>query len=709
VRNTICIVLWLLLGCCSPCALSAIDNTIAIVNNSGEAQAQFPVQLGRPFVRGEIRPGYSVKAVIEGKPVPTQVDVKQRWEDGSLKHAILAFIVDAVPARGTVTVAIRPAAPDGVAGVPLTRAQMLLPRFDFDARMEIGGVSASARAMLEHGDYQAWTNGAIATSVILADHSIHRKYDFSAVSVRPIFHATFWPSLGKVRVRFIGENALNVRMSDSEYDLLLKLGGKAPKAVYEKRAVRHYAATRWTKEFWLGGEPERRVSIDSNLRYLKETGFVPNYDTAPVLFERHLADYYAAWSKRPKDLYDAGLWTKYMPTTGGRSDLGPVPEWVARWLHTGDWRMREIALTSADLAAAWPIIYREGDATKRFDRAAGVPAIGRPVSVNAWANLWIITNNGVPNFVRGSRIKGPDYPYVNGGWHPDGAHQPDPYSVAYMLTGDYWYLEQLQFWAAAWALMYNPAYRPAGIARIADEVRGDAWVFRNRVNAAFLSPDGTPEQSYFKTITEDALAIWEGERKIAGRYAGTPLWEWAQKNAEQSPLHFWRGGSAPRESLVTVNVAATESLWMDYYVMIALAMAKEKGFASGPLLAWHSHVLTSQFSAPGHDPRFLAAYRTPVRKVDGGYFKTWDEIRNEYTDPAEVLRSFSSNAYSVQAAAAAAAIAGEPGGMAAWRWLLSNVREARWYDATSEMRWSIVPRTTDDVHRDHAAASGQLH
>lgn len=695
-RNSICIVLWLFLGCCSSGALSAVDNTIAVMNHTGEAHARFPVQIGRPFVKGEIRQGYSVEAVIAGKPVPTQVDVKQRWNDGSVKHAILAFIVDAVPARSTVTVALRPAANRPVGGVALTRAQMLLPEFDFDAQMEIGGISASARAMLEQNDYQNWTSGPIATSIILADHSVNRKYDIGAAAVRPIFHATFWPSLRKVRVRFIGENALNVRMNDSEYDLVLKLGSKAQKTVYEKRPVRHYAATRWTKEFWLGGEPEHRISIDSNLRYLKETGFVPNYDTSQTLSERDLADDYAAWSKRPRDLYDAGMWTKFMPATGGRGDLGPIPEWVARWLYTGDWRMRDMALTSADLAAAWPIIYREGDAAKRFDRAGKVPAIGRPISVNAWPNLWIITNNGVPYFVRGNRIKGPDYPYVNGGWQPDGAHQPDPYSVPYMLTGDYWYLEQLQFWAATWALMYNPAYRPAGIARIIDEVRGDAWVFRNRVNAAFLSPDGTPEQTYFNSITEDALAIWEGERKIRGHYVATGLWQWAPKSADQSPLHFWRGGSIPRENLVSVNVAASESLWMDYYVMIVLAMAKDKGYAAGPLLTWHSHLLTSQFAEPGHDPRFAAAYRTPVRRIDGRYFQTWKEIRDEYTNPSEVLGGFAANSYAVHAAAAGAAVADESGGSTAWQWLNANVREAKWYSWSADSRWAIVPRPAHD-------------
>ncbi|HEX2829532.1 MAG TPA: hypothetical protein VHP37_24520 [Burkholderiales bacterium] len=684
-----------LLVCCAGAA-AAPRNSVSIINRSGAEELNYPVQLGRPFVEGEVAPGKSVEARIDDRPLQTQVDVKQRWPDGSLKYAIVLFVVPKLPAGQPVEVVLHPAGAAAEA-VPLRPAEMLDARFDFDATINVAGTSISAREMLSRGDFAYWTSGPVATTVILGDHSARRTYDVRASSFRPIFHATFWPAINKVRVRFIGENSLTTDIRDSRYDLMLSAGHARAQTFYEKRDVKHYAATRWTKEYWLGGEPARNVDVDYNLAYLSATRFVPNLEIAArAENSRAVAQYHSRWLKQPRDLYDAGLWTKYMPTTGGRDDIGLMPEWVARWIASGDARMREVALGSADLAAAWPVHYREGNAARKYDASGKIAAIGRPVSVVAWPTIWLVNNAGVPYFVKGDRITEQAYPHVSGGWIADGAHQPDPFSIAYVVTGDYWYLKELQFWAAAWALMYNPGFRPPGVARIDDQVRGDAWVFQNRVNAAFLSPDGTPEQAYFRTLVDQALAIWEGERDVHGRYSGSDLWSWARRNAvERSPLHFWGRGSTESRALanfVTPQVAATEPLWMNYYVMAVLGVAKEKGFATAPLLRWHSRLLTTQFGAKGYDSRLLAAYVTPMKRSNGTYFQTWEEIGNAYASVAKVNRSFDNSAYAIQAATAAAFVSGEESGADAWSWLSKNVRQARWYDPTANARWAVVPR-----------------
>ena len=46
------------------------------------------------------------------------------------------------------------------------------------------------------------------TSVILSDHSSARSFDIGFDgnrSFRPIFHATFWLGINKVKIRYIGE------------------------------------------------------------------------------------------------------------------------------------------------------------------------------------------------------------------------------------------------------------------------------------------------------------------------------------------------------------------------------------------------------------------------------------------------------------------------------------------------------------------------
>ena len=68
-------------------------------------------------------------------------------------------------------------------------------------------------------------------------------------------------------------------------------------------------------------------------------------------------------------LYDAGLWTRYMPTTGGRSEIGPYPDWQVCWLYSGDAHMFALVEGMAELAGAWPMHVREGNPAKRFDVA----------------------------------------------------------------------------------------------------------------------------------------------------------------------------------------------------------------------------------------------------------------------------------------------------------------------------------------------------
>src|SRR5262249_28373135 len=120
----------------------------------------------------------------------------------------------------------------------------------------------------------------------------------------------------------------------------------------------------------------------------------------------------------------------------------------------------------------------------------------------------------------------------DGGWIADVAHQPDYFSPVYTLTGDYFYLEELYFWAAwraastNWTNAYPYGRGPTGdTGGIYDEVRGDAWTLRNRAQTAFLAPDGIPEKTYFTRLTNDAIAVWEGTLNLTGTaFQGNASW-----------------------------------------------------------------------------------------------------------------------------------------------------------------------------------------
>ena len=73
-----------------------------------------------------------------------------------------------------------------------------------------------------------------------------------------------------------------------------------------------------------------------------------------------------------------------MGQAGDNPHIGPYPRWVTLWLFTGDWRMRQMVLGVANVAAAYPMGLRESDPTRRYSRADAVGSgtgLGRNLSI----------------------------------------------------------------------------------------------------------------------------------------------------------------------------------------------------------------------------------------------------------------------------------------------------------------------------------------
>jgi len=712
-------------GSLSGMAQSDATNFITIREKAGVTTNQYPIQIGRPFVPGEI-PNFP-QAVIGNTNLVTQADVKSRWPDGSVKHAILSFYLPALVANSTVTVNFINQVSGNNSGF-LAKADMLATGLNFDATMELanGGttLSASARTMLNADKFEYWHQGAVMTSVIIADHSTARASDlgFDAnKSFRPIFHATFWPAINKVKVRYIGEIANTEALQDQVYALALKLGNTAPLTVYTKPSFTHIAASRWTKEFWLGGVPPT-IEINHNLTYLAKTKTLPNYDTSRVIPESALAqaytDPYSGWSFVAKDLYDPGNMLKYMGSTGGRDEIGPYPTWTVRWLYTGDRRVQEQTFGNANLSAAFPVHFREGNGAKTFE-SGGTNALGRVLSIQARPTVFLNSGNFYINFQYTNPADKivPVGAMTDEGWYPDGAHQPDFHSPLYLLTGDYFHLEEMYFWAS-WGAAYTSPGTDVSYGRgptsstggITGEVRSDAWIFRNRAQAAFLAPDGTPEKAYFTKLTNDAIAIWEGTVGITGTpNQGNANWNWGNTIAVQKygphgvptipALRFWEeGGTVPSWSEEVDPAMATNRTppWQHAFLIYSLGQAKNLGFASEPLLTWLSPMMIGQLTNPGYDPYLVGAYQMPaVRKTDNRFFDLWSQEKTGFLGNYNAQQIFTdqlsdaNHGYPMIAIPATGMVAHHPGGSAAWSFIQQQVLTAS--SLNSNPKWLILP------------------
>ena len=697
---------------------SNADNTVRVSSASGAAVLNYPLQFARAFIAGEI--AHAPQVLVDGVPAQSQADVKNRWPDGSVKFAVISLVIPELPAAGAATLTFRDTARmrrSHAAGWALAE---MFP--DFDATIvisEIGASEASARQMLLAGDYAVWAEGPVATTVVCHDRSPGRVYDIGFSehrSIHPWFVVTFWHQLGTAFIRYVAEISNTECLEAQTYDLVLRAGGAV---VYSQAEVAQRAATRWTRSAWYGGDVEPRVNIDHNLRYLAATKLVANYDPTIVIPEATIAAHHEAWLSTDRSIGGAGWFCKYMPTTGGRKDIGIAVSWAVSALLTGDWRYRAIMTGQAELAGAWNRMMREGDHSK--------PNFGRTVHVHTRPSYWYMDARVTPAPEDAVTVIAAG---ADDGWFADTAHQPDPFTIPYLLTGDPYYLDSLELWNGSNSLSTNPGPGVNGrgggyfVAWGDGQVRAQAWMYRTLFHAAALMPDADPLRAEFARMVSDAIAKDEGQRGVTGTaYEGTPRWLYGGtalgttgdgwKGLGPPPCRWWAdvGAYAATDPVfydVEVSYSA-HSTWMVTFIAAALGRGHELGFPCADLLAWVAPHIIGQLISSG-PPQLISQYVIPDRgwQPDGSanWFLSWDEAVLGWSEQKasgllngeiELVYWPMGSCYFTQARNAASFTTDLPGGIEAWA-ALEDLIERKTLecgygiDWASDPTWSCIPR-----------------
>ncbi len=192
--------------------------------------------------------------------------------------------------------------------------------------------------------------------------------------------------------------------------------------------------------------------------------------------------------KRPMDV--AGIMVD-MGSTGERPEIGPTTEYQATYLTTLDPAALSASLAQAEVAGSVPVHMR--------DENTGAPINFYHYPMANWywqpkANPWIKTKADVQG--------GLQCP-----WRPEDAHDPALSYVPYLLTGDPYFLEELQFQGTQ-ALGWTAYHRSSGL-QVVDpgQTRGEAWSLRTIFQLARVSPDVPPKwllpRSYWKHVLDD--------------------------------------------------------------------------------------------------------------------------------------------------------------------------------------------------------------
>lgn len=699
--------------------LSAALNTLFVRSSAGVALQNQPLQFGRPFRSGEI--ANCPQLTLDGEPIATQADVKTRYDDGSVRFSVVSAILPSVSERGSTLGFV-----DAPCSQPSTAnaGELLGEEYDFDAIVELNAGSAgvvSARDLVLKKKFSLWTSGPVVTTAIIADHA-GKSADLGTdahKSVRPSFEVQFWPSLQLVRTRVVMEVADVEKIQNQHYVVSIRLGYRRPREAYRSDSVEHAYMTRWTKVFW-NGAPPADLDIDYNVGYLASTQAIPNYDASIRLSPSTRSAIVSGWQKAKKDIYEPGMWTRAMHTTGGRADIGPYPKWMVAWLYDGSAALREVALGQADLAGAWPVHLREGSSDKRLVRGKGDRALGMPVSGYARPTLTMadLRYEWTAREDRANVVGKTD----SGGWHADVAHQPQPFFLPYLLTGEHFYLEQMQFWAgftlldSGWggygrsctSRSVSTSYMGFGEQQ---QARATAWALRMLAEAAWATPEHDGGyRDYLRTAYEDVVTRLEGRRGVVrGTNKDRADWQWAKSKGDCSdgalsthnPLHYWGTGNQAYGS--NASVKRYEATWQYGFIMYALNRGVELGLPATALREWFAHFFVSAATEKGEIPYHLSDYTLPVIDADtDGFYQDWSQVHAEYRDydgakswppntkPDSNSKNSLDQGYATVALTALASTSGTPGSALAWDGFAKAHYEA--WGWGRDPKWAILPR-----------------
>jgi len=523
----------------APAPIAGAIATLWLERGKGASKAEtVPVTFGQVFAPGALKRETRLGFVLaDGKRIALQMDAKAFHADGTVRHAILSGILPAPAAQPMALGLVKlngdprrdPAAP---ASANATPAALIQAGLTANVKLVIDGKPyvASLERLLAKGAPAVWLSGPVAhewhASAPLAEAGGQQHPHLAAR-----FAVRWYPALKQARVDVTIENnwAYEAAPQNFTYDADIEVGGAT---VYRKAGLTHYHHARWRTLAWWGGAPALHLRHDT--RQLIDSLALPNYDPALKIDERALAQMASAWKGAATEPMGVGTATQSMPGTGGRPDIGLLPSWAVTYLLSMDARAKTVTLGTADLAGSWSMHFR--------DRRTGLP-----VSLLDYPYMTILgkasdTRNPATGkseaFPGCARDKACDTPNEH-----DVAHQPNFAYLPYLLTGDHYYLEELQFWAMYDVFSTNPGYRQnrKGLV-MSGQLRSQAWSLRTLAEAAYITPEGHPLKPHFVQILNSNLDWYNAEytNKPTANTLGIITSGYALSHPEQAGIAPWQ-------------------------------------------------------------------------------------------------------------------------------------------------------------------------
>lgn len=570
-----------------------------VQNNTKEESPADYLTFGQAFAEGALKPGTPVMALYGANALPAQIDVKALNSDGSVRHAAVTVATPELKAGREVRGALvaLPAKPLA----DFDAAALISVGYAFPLRLKfVVGAGAANQLTLEARDLvlaalakaggDRWLDGPLVKEV--------RVEKLAAPHLLLRFDVRIYRD-GDVRtsLAFSNEKSFSLGRRDLVYDVTI--GGDEAPAFYVKDLAQHRSSV-WRRSFWSGAAPRLHLVRDVDL-LIRARALLP-LDRSQGASGRAIADLAAKLDNAAP--LSSALVLKYFPTTGGRGDIGPYPQWTALHLVAQNGTTEALMLANAEAAGAVPWHF--------IDEKTGAP-----INIESRRKFWA-DERGLQEQYAPDRPHRDIFASGDGGWTPDHAHKPSLTYVPYLLTADRFYADELAM-QAAWAIFGRwPDLREGGLKAIdVEQARASAWSLRDLSDAAFILPEGHKLKRYFEKAV--ALNLEMMRAKYIDRRA--------MKSAGEVEGYIEEPVNREADKI---------SPWQQDYMAIELALAAKRGDENArALLGWMTNFQAGRFLSADFDPRRATSYLLAIKDAaTGSAFANWAEVaRHTYGGP----------------------------------------------------------------------------
>ncbi len=447
---------------------SPVSGSSTLRLTSSSTGSGLPFSAGYAFRQGDIPAGKYISASnpnLRG----FQALVKNRWRDGSVKFAVLSGLIDLqTNIEQTLTIGWTDSAPPSSA-VTL-------------ADLKATGITAS----ISYGSYgvASWAGSAWDSPFLAPASGPEMSSWVYRQAIGSDQHLVAW-----VEVRLYRGGAVEiVPWIENGYLLRADPGERSGTATFNVNGVTRFSgsitlynhtrtvlASGQVLSHWLNGDPG--ITFKHDMGYLQLNGLVPAYRGVTAAGSAAMSRLATTYTPLAQANYPNS-----MGTAGYDPSIGPLPEWDV------------VYMTSDGNPNAWRSVQVNAYAAGRYGYHFRDESTNRAPRFSAYPNLVLGSGSGISGI--GSSSKSQSTPAASGGTPPGftNSHMPAIGLMAYLVTGRWYFLDEMQLLSSAMFLKQtdtNRQYTQGVILSSAgsNTTRGAAWTLRALAQVASMTPD----------------------------------------------------------------------------------------------------------------------------------------------------------------------------------------------------------------------------